>query len=76
MKSLVVKNVFQRLGKTEESDEERGGLKSGKLKENWREDLEYRKRLIRIIKGNNYEKQIKNLLYGSRAGSRKKIKKT
>ena len=53
---MVVKNVFQRLGKSEASDEVRGGLKSGKLKENWREDLEYRKRLIRIIKGNNYEK--------------------
>ena len=55
LKSVINKNVFQRLGELGISEEKKYGLQSGKLRENCREDLEHRKRLIRIIKGKNYE---------------------
>ena len=54
LKNVVKINVFKRLGGMSENEGEKDELQSGMLRKNW-EDLEYRKRLLRIIKGFNYE---------------------
>ena len=58
MKSVIGKNVFARLGEQKENEESKAGLKSGTLGEEWRVNLEYRKRLIRISRGLKYEHAI------------------